>query len=89
MKRRTSGRPCHLLIERLSAYLDGDLPASACDKIRRHAKTCPRCAALIDDLQQTAGLCRRAGKEPLPADVRARARARILKLLGDAREVRK
>ena len=77
-------RPCHVVVERLSAYLDGDLPASACDKIRRHAKSCPRCSALIEDLQKTAGLCHRAGREPRPAASRARARARMLELLRTA-----
>lgn len=73
---------CHVLVERLSAYLDGDLGPAACTRIRRHAKTCRRCAALIDDLQQASGLCRRAGHQPLPPAVRARARARIRALLG-------
>jgi anti-sigma factor RsiW len=80
--RRTSREPdCHILAERLSAYLDGDLPTAACASIRRHAKSCRRCAALIDDLQKTAGLCRRAGTRPLPLSVRARAKARIRALL--------
>jgi len=76
---------CDLLAERLSAYLDGDLEPSLCAKIEKHAEDCPRCAALIKDLQETAGVCRRAGRQPLPAAVRARARARMRELLGKSR----
>lgn len=87
---RRKAHACHVLAERLSAFLDGDLAASTCEKIRRHAKTCPRCAALIEDLQETTGLCRRAGRRPLPRAIRARARARMLELLkmDDGRSVR-
>ena len=76
-------RACQVLDERLSAYLDGDLSAAACARIRRHAKRCPRCTALIHDLQKTTGLCHRAGQAPLPPAVRARARARIRALMAD------
>ena len=83
---RTRIDSCRMLVERLSAYLDGDLAPSTCTKIRRHAKACPRCAALIGDLRSTVGVCRRAGQQPLPAAVRARAKARVRALL--ARQAR-
>jgi anti-sigma factor RsiW len=73
-------------MERLSAYLDGDLGAAACAHISRHARTCPRCAGLIRTLQQTVGICRKAGQRPLPASVRARARSQVEKLLGRVRD---
>lgn len=69
------------LLERLSAYLDGDLPASECDDIAAHASTCARCGAILDDLRRTTGLCRRAATEPLPDAVRRRARIRIRELV--------
>ncbi len=78
---RRKPHACHMLVERLSAYLDGDLDAAACERIRRHAAACPRCSELIGELQETVGLCHRAGQAPLPAAVRARARARIRALL--------
>ena len=81
----TAAGRCDLLVEQLSAYLDGDLGPAVCARIRRHSKTCPRCAALIDDLQQAVGLCRRAGQAPLPAAVRSRARTRMRLLLSAAR----
>ena len=39
------------LLERLSAYLDGDLLAKECDAIARHAETCERCAAVLADFK--------------------------------------
>ena len=81
MTTRGPARACRMLVERLSAYLDGDLNPAACTRIQRHGRTCPRCASLILDLQETTGLCRDAGRQPLPAAVRARARARVRALL--------
>jgi anti-sigma factor RsiW len=65
----------------ISAYLDGDLDATACQAIERHCRNCPRCAALVDGLRETIGLCREAGSTPLPEPVRQRARASIARLL--------
>jgi anti-sigma factor RsiW len=79
---RQSKRACGVLVERLSAYLDGDLGPAACDRIQAHARTCTRCAKLIAGLQQTVGICHKAAKAPLPAAVRARARDYIRELLG-------
>jgi anti-sigma factor RsiW len=76
-----SSTSCRLLLERLSAYIDGDLPASACDRIERHARQCRRCATVIEELRRTTGLCRRAGEAPLPASVRKLARERIRRLM--------
>jgi anti-sigma factor (TIGR02949 family) len=72
---------CQVLLERLSAYLDGDLSAASCRAIERHAEGCPRCTELIADLRRTVGLCQRAANTPLPATVRARARSRIRALM--------
>jgi anti-sigma factor (TIGR02949 family) len=84
-KKTSAAGSCDLLVEQLSAYLDGDLGPAVCARIRRHSMTCTRCAALIDDLQQTVGICRRAGQAPLPAAVRSRARTRMRLLLSAAR----
>ena len=69
------------LLERLSAYLDGHLPARECDAIAHHAETCERCAGVLADLKRTTGLCRQAATQPLPAAVRDRARAKIRELM--------
>jgi anti-sigma factor RsiW len=81
---RATTDPCDVLLERLSAYLDGDLPAGECRKIERHSRTCARCASVTDDLRRTAGLCRQAGTRPLPAAVKRRAQQRIRQLVARA-----
>jgi anti-sigma factor RsiW len=73
---------CDVLAERLSAALAGDLDAAECRRLKAHARACPRCARLAKDLERATVLCRRAGAEPLPAEVRRRARARLRALLG-------
>lgn len=77
----TREKRCRVLLERLSAYLDGDLSAAACRGIERHAVGCPRCTEVITDLRRTVGLCRRAAETPLPADVRRRAQSRIREIM--------
>jgi anti-sigma factor RsiW len=78
---RTSSSSCRILLERLSAYLDGDLPASECRKIEAHADRCPRCTEVLDDFRKTTGLCRHAGERPLPPAVRKMAREHVRRLL--------
>ena len=72
---------CAAMLAGISAYLDGDLDAAACQAIEHHCLGCSRCAALVVGLRQTIGLCREAGAVPLPDAVRQRARASIRRLL--------
>lgn len=72
---------CDTLLAQISSYLDGELPESACAAIEQHAAGCERCGRVIRDFGITAGLCRTAAKAPLPEEVRARARARVRKLM--------
>ncbi len=72
---------CTSMLAGISAYLDGDLDATACQAIERHCQECPRCAAVVDGLRETIGLCREAGSAPLPDTVRQRAKASIERLL--------
>jgi anti-sigma factor RsiW len=71
------------MLEQLSAYLDGDLPAVECETIERHARRCTRCTAVIADLRKVGGLCRRAASTPLPPAVRRRAQEHIRRLMDD------
>jgi anti-sigma factor RsiW len=70
-----------MLIERLSAFLDGDLAPAECARIARHTARCRRCRALTKELRATIGACRQAADVPLPPAVRARARAEVRKLI--------
>jgi anti-sigma factor RsiW len=72
---------CHTILTKISAYLDGELDATACDEIERHGERCASCRELVDGLRQAIGLCRRAGEAPVPDAVRQRARASVRRLL--------
>ena len=72
---------CRRLLVSISAYLDGELDATACDEIEAHCQRCADCAAVISGLRATVGLCRQAGSTPLPEAVRRRAQARVRRLL--------
>ena len=72
---------CRETLQDISAYLDGDLDAVACEAIERHARRCPGCGAALDGLRQTVGLCRQAADVPMPEAVRVRARAAVRQLL--------
>lgn len=74
---------CRETLQNISAYLDGELDATACDAIERHSLGCPGCAALLDGLRKTVGLCRQAANVELPDAVRQRARAAVRRLLAD------
>jgi anti-sigma factor RsiW len=77
----TANPECRTLLAEISAYLDGELDAAACDVIERHCLACCDCAAIVDGLRETVGLCRKAASMPLPDEVRQRARDRIRRLL--------
>jgi anti-sigma factor RsiW len=72
---------CRETLQNISAYLDGELDATACEVIEQHSRGCTGCAALVEGLRRTSGLCRQAGQVDLPEDVRQRARASVQRLL--------
>jgi anti-sigma factor RsiW len=74
---------CRTILTGISAYLDGDLDATACDAIERHCQDCVRCAALVAGLRETVGLCRQAASVPFPDWVRRRARESVRRLLDE------
>jgi anti-sigma factor RsiW len=72
---------CPETLQRISAYLDGELDAGACDEVERHCRDCAACASVVEGLRRTVGICREAGAAPLPDAVRQRARDRVRTLL--------
>jgi anti-sigma factor RsiW len=79
---------CRAMLAHVSAYLDGELDRTECEAIDRHCRECPQCTAIIAGLRRTIGLCREAGRAPLPDAVRVRARQRISRLLEAGRPSR-
>ena len=76
---------CAAILSSISAYLDGELEQTACAAIEAHCASCRSCAPLVESLRRTIGLCREAGAEPLPENVRARARESVRRLLDSRR----
>jgi anti-sigma factor RsiW len=74
-------KTCKEVLANISRYLDGELDTTACDAIERHCLECLSCAALVNGLRETVGLCRQAGTAPLPDAVRQRARESVRQLL--------
>jgi anti-sigma factor RsiW len=72
---------CRAYLERLSRYVDGELPPRTRKDTVLHLRHCPCCHELVDSLRQTVTICHAAGRRRLPPDVRARAKARIEDLL--------
>lgn len=72
---------CRRVLASVSAYLDGDLDATACESIEEHCRQCASCANVIAGLRETVGLCRQAGSAPVPEAIRQRARERVRRLL--------
>jgi anti-sigma factor RsiW len=72
---------CVGFLERLSRYLDDELPAASRRTIERHLRDCPCCEEVLASLKHTVAICHDEGRPELPADVRRRARARVSELL--------
>jgi anti-sigma factor RsiW len=72
---------CQEVLTNISGYLDGELDTTACDAIEQHCHDCATCAALVNGLRETVGLCRQAATAPLPDAVRQRARDSVRRLL--------
>ena len=72
---------CAAILSNISAFLDGELDATACAAIEAHCAACARCAPVVEGLQRTIGLCRAAATAPLPDAVRVRAREAVRRLL--------
>lgn len=59
---------CKAVFERLSEYIDGELPADACEHIAEHIADCPPCVKFVESLKKSVGVFRayRPGEEPPP-----------------------
>jgi anti-sigma factor RsiW len=74
---------CAAILSNISAFLDGELEATACAAIEAHCAACARCAPVVAGLRSTIGLCREAAAAPLPDAVRQRAQDAVRRLLRD------
>lgn len=69
--RHGSGDPeCRAIFERLSEYLDGELPPALCDEVDGHLGDCTPCVAFLESLRRTVRLIETTESPRLPDDVR-------------------
>jgi anti-sigma factor RsiW len=55
--------------DRLSDYLDGELPADECEAIEAHLKACASCAAVLNDLKRVVARAGAVDARPPQADL--------------------
>lgn len=84
MTARPERRPpakCLRLLDQLSGYIDHELTSEQRRTIDEHCRDCVRCQRMIAGLERTVALYRRKGSTTMPEAVRARARARLARLV--------
>lgn len=65
--------PCALLVETVTEYLDGTMPAAQQARFERHLKCCPSCQVYVEQLRRTieqSGRVTVDDVEALPEQVR-------------------
>jgi len=82
---RPSAR-CRKLLLELSRYIDGDVTPARRRTIEQHINDCGCCGSMAARLRRTVAACRAEGNRRPPRRVLASAKARINKLLADARD---
>ena len=60
---------CQQLVEKVSAYLDGDLDAGDRAAVERHLEVCDDCAGYVDQVRRLLALTAVADGETLPPEV--------------------
>jgi anti-sigma factor RsiW len=63
--------------DRLSAYLDGALPASDLEHVQAHLEACGVCGRAYDELRALRGLLRQLPEAPVPAGMVERIHWRL------------
>jgi anti-sigma factor RsiW len=69
-------RACRELAERLSEYLDGELPPELAQKVEEHFVGCATCEAFMESLARVRDLGAWLPEERLPEGVAKRIRER-------------
>jgi predicted anti-sigma-YlaC factor YlaD len=70
---------CKEVFAMLSEYLDLELPAIDCERIREHLAECPPCVEFIDSLRKSVELCHKYDPGVRPAPLTGEARAELEK----------
>jgi len=70
---------CKEVFAMLSEYLDLELPAGDCERIREHLAGCPPCLEFIESLRKSVEICRGYDPGVRPSALNGDARAHIEK----------
>ena len=65
---------CKQIFEKLSEYMDGDLPTDLCERIDDHMADCPPCQSFMESLRRTVKLVERVDAPAMPDEIRASVR---------------
>lgn len=69
---------CHMLLDALSDYVDGELERELCSEIERHLSECDNCRIVVDSLRKTIYLYHVTASAPsVPSEVRERLYRRL------------
>ncbi len=64
--------PCEIVLQRLWAFLDGELDPASGEEVRRHLEMCGRCYPRYDFQRAYFRLMERVAAEPVPEALRSR-----------------
>jgi len=64
---------CQETLQRLNAYIDGELDPSLCSDLEAHIEACVDCRIVLNTIQKTIQLCQNDGEQTtLPPGARER-----------------
>jgi anti-sigma factor RsiW len=61
---------CVHVVELVTDYLEGALPAAEARRLERHLGTCPGCSEYLEQLRAVSGSLRGLTEESFPAEIR-------------------
>jgi anti-sigma factor (TIGR02949 family) len=61
---------CVEVVEIVTAYLEGALPAAEAQRLERHLDTCPGCTEYLEQLRAVAGSLRGVTDDSFPVEMR-------------------
>jgi len=73
---------CKEVIQKLSEYLDGELPPDLASDLRRHLEGCDDCGIIVDTTRKTIDIFCNTEPAPLPENVQQRLNRLLSTKLG-------
>lgn len=70
-------KDCKTLLNSLSEYIDGELPAELCKEIEKHLEGCENCRIVLNTTRRTIDLVHAPLDKGVPTDVRERLFKRL------------